>query len=358
MEIDILNYAKEMHCQELHMIVDEETGLQGIIAIHNTQLGPALGGCRCIPYPSTEAAVVDAIRLAQGMTFKAAVTNLPLGGGKSVLMKPDHIQDRVAYFKAVGRFIDSLNGRYITAVDSGTSPEDMDIIATETKHVLTTTHGVFSIADPSSLTAYGVMRGIEAAIKYRFDKNSLEGIHVAIQGLGHVGYSLASQLHAAGAKLTVYDINQRAVENAIIEFQASKAKSLEEIIKLKCDVFAPCALGGIINEKTIEELRAPIIAGCANNQLADPRNGITLAKKGILYAPDYVINAGALIYVAAEYSHSTEKEAKIQIDSIYDALTEIFTRASQENRSTSEIAYIIAMERLRKSSHDKIMESS
>lgn len=346
MEHDILDYAEAMQCQELHMTVDKESGLKAIIAIHNTFLGPALGGCRCIEYPSTSAAAVDAIRLAQGMTYKAAISNLPLGGGKAVLLRPKVIHDRTMYFKAVGRFVHSLNGRYITAVDSGTDTEDMDIIATETNYVTTTSHSLFSVADPSSLTAFGVQRGIQAAVKHKLNYDSLKDIHVAIQGLGHAGYNLAKQLKIAGARLSVYDINLDAMDRAVIELNASPIPTLEALLELKCDVFAPCALGAIINDDSVGRLNTPIVAGCANNQLDESRHGEALMRRGILYAPDYVINAGGLIYVAAQYNHITEAEAHKKIEDIYDTLTIIFKRADKEKRSTNEIADLLANEHL------------
>lgn len=346
MEPDILAYAEARHCQELHMIVEESTQLKGIVAIHNTTLGPALGGCRCITYPSTTAAVIDVIRLAESMTYKAALANLPLGGGKMVLMKPDIIYDRPAYFKAVGRFVDKLNGRYITAVDSGTSIEDMDVIALETRHVASTTHTDFSISDPSVVTAMGVVRGIEAAVKFKLGKTSLKGIHIGIQGLGHAGYQLAKQLHQAGAYLSVFDINPNAVNRCVVEFGVTPVQDLDLLLTLDCDVFAPCALGSILNDDSIFKLKAPIVAGCANNQLDAFRHGEDLAKRNILYAPDYVINAGGLIYVAAEINHITEIQAKQKVEDIYSTLMKIFERAEHENQSTNAIADTLAVERL------------
>lgn len=346
MSTDILDFAAKMHCQELHMQVDNATGLKGIIAIHDTTLGPALGGCRCVEYPSTTEAVLDAIRLARGMTYKSALAGLPLGGGKMVLMKPAHITDRVAYFKAAGRFVDSLQGRYVTAVDSGTSVEDMDIIATETKHVTSTSHGGLTVADPSVLTAHGVERGIEAAVKFKLKKDSLAGLHVTIQGVGHAGYNLAKNLHAKGVRLTIYDINKEAAKRCVTEFGATAVDSLDKLLSLECDVFAPSALGGVINDNTISKLKASIVAGCANNQLAESRHGMALLEKDILYAPDYVVNAGGVIYVAVNYSHITEAQAKQKIEHLYDTLMEIFTRSEKEKRATNEIADILARERL------------
>lgn len=347
MEQDILEYASEMNCKELHMAVDEETQLKSVIAIHNTALGPALGGCRLLEYPSTNAAVVDAVRLAQGMTYKAAISNLPLGGGKMVVLKPKTIKNRIAFFKKIGEVVDQLNGRYITAVDSGTSVEDMDIVATTTKHVTSTTSSQFTFADPSVLTARGVLRGIEAAVKFKVGKQNLKGIHVAIQGLGHAGYHLAKELSAAGAILTVYDIKPEAVARCIKEFGATAAPDFETLLVTPCDVFAPCALGAVLNDETIPALQAPIVAGCANNQLEQARHGVLLMKRGILYAPDYVVNAGGLIYVAAQFSHITEERAKQNIEEIYSTLFNIFERSEREHLPTNEIADKIAQEKVK-----------
>ncbi len=347
MGFDILNYASSLQCRELHMAIQDDIDLKAIVAIHNTTLGPALGGCRWIEYPSTESAVVDAIRLAQAMTYKAALARLPLGGGKLVLLKPKQVNNKETYFKAVGRFVNSLDGRYITAVDSGTSTNDMDIIATETKHVTSTTQSVFSVADPSIMTAEGVEKGIAAAVKIKLGRESLQGIQVSIQGLGHAGYHLAKNLHARGASLTVYDINPTAVDRCVQEFSAKTVNSIEALLALPVDVFSPCALGAILNDKTIPLLKAPIIAGSANNQLAESRHGVELMQRGILYAPDYVINAGGLIYVAAQISHMTEEAANLKVRGIYETLLEIFQRSQLENISPEEIANKIAEERLR-----------
>ncbi|MEY3182807.1 MAG: Leucine dehydrogenase [Pseudomonadota bacterium] len=349
MEEDILRYAERMGCQELHMTVDKTTGLHAVVAIHNVALGPALGGCRCLEYPDTFSAIEDAIRLARGMTYKAAISNLPLGGGKAVLLKPKKILDRTKYFRAFGRFLDNLGGRYITAVDSGTSTADMDAISIETAHVTnTTTHRLFSMADPSPMTATGVLRGIQAAVKFVLKKNSLKGIHVTVQGLGHVGYALVQQLQAAGARITVFDINPESVAKCCNEFGVDSVPTLEDLIETQADVFAPCALGAIINDKTIKKLQVPIIAGAANNQLAEDHHGDLLQQMNICYAPDYVINAGGLIYVAGQYTRMTENESKEKVNQIYDTLMTIFQRSVKEKQSTHKIADKIVEEKLQR----------
>lgn len=343
---DMLAYAEHMKCKELHMCVDVETGLKAIVAIHNTNLGPALGGCRWLEYNSTQDAVVDAIRLAQGMSYKSALSGLPLGGGKTVVMKPKTPVDEQAYFKALGRFIDHLGGRYITAVDSGTNSSHMDIILTETKHVTSHNQGVYSHSDPSPMTAFGVYRGVQAVVQYGMGRQDLEGVHVVIQGLGHVGYHLAGHLHRAGAKLSVFDINKEVERQAVEEFGATAIPSAEDVFEIPCDVFAPCALGAVLSEKTIPKLNCKMIAGAANNQLARSADAKRLLDRNILYAPDFVVNAGGIIYVAGEYYRHPESLTTDKISQIYDTLMEIFQRASRENQSTYQIAHDIALERI------------
>lgn len=339
---DFLDYAMSHGFGDLHFKVDEATGMKAIIAIHSTKLGPSLGGCRFIEYPDTGSAIMDAMRLARGMSFKAASVNLPLGGGKAVIIKPNKPFDRKAWFHAFGKFVDELNGRYITALDSGTQLGDMDIIAEHTRHVASLTcHN----GDPSPFTAKGIFRGIQAAVEFKMGKDNLRGLHVAIQGMGHVGYALARHLHEAGAKLTVADVNNILVNNAVNEFGAT-AVSTDAIHKTPCDVFAPCALGAIINDISINQLQTSIIAGAANNQLAHSYHGQLLHDKGILYAADYIINAGGLIYAASKYLHTHEDAVNQQIDGIGTSLIQIFERSKLENRPANEIADTLAMEKL------------
>lgn len=339
---DFLDYALSHGFGELHFKVDPATGMKAIIAIHNTKLGPALGGCRYISYPDTASALKDAMRLAKGMSYKAALVNLPLGGGKAVVIKPPYHHDRVAYMHRFGEFVNDLGGRYITALDSGTELSDMDIIGQHTRHVasLSSYNG-----DPSPYTAKGILRGIQAAVYFKLGTDSLNGLHIAIQGLGHVGYSLARQLHELGARLTVADVVPANVERAVLEFKATSVTT-ENIYKVPCDVFAPCALGAILNDITINQLQTTIVAGAANNQLAHSYHGQVLHDKGILYAPDYVINAGGLIYAASKYLNTPEEIVSAQMDSIGTSLLQIFQRSASENRPVSEIADTIAQERL------------
>ncbi len=323
--MDVFQEASVLGFGDIHMKVDADCGLHAIIAIHSTRLGPALGGCRCIPYVSTEAALLDAMRLARGMTYKAAISGLPQGGGKAVLIRPPEIREREAYFESFGRFVDSLGGRYITAVDSGTGPADMDVIARRTRHVACTSASKAGSGDPSPHTALGVRRGIEAAVRFAFGRETLEGVHIAVQGLGHVGYALARELHAFGARLTVCDVNEAVVRRSIDEFGA-KVVAPERIYEVSCDVFAPCALGGVIDDRTLPRIAARIVAGAANNQLAELRHGDRLHERGILYAPDYVINAGGIMQIALR----DEAILQAKLLGIYDTLTEIFRCSARE----------------------------
>lgn len=341
-EDDFLDYAMSHGFGDLHFKVDPETGMKALIAIHNTKLGPALGGCRFIEYPDIFAAITDAMRLARGMSFKAASVNLPLGGGKSVIVKPKGPFDRTAYMHQFGKFINEMNGRYITALDSGTVLSDMDTIAEHTSYVASLSK---YDGNPSPSTATGVLRGIQAAVAFKLKKDSLKGLHIAIQGLGQVGYNLAKYLHDLGARLTVADVSNAAVQKAVSELGA-KAVDTSEIHKVPCDVFAPCALGAILNDKTIPQLQTTIIAGAANNQLAHTIHGKHLHEKGILFAADYVINAGGLIFAASKYLHTSEEKVNQQIDGIYTSLMEIFTQSTQKNIPANEVADAIAQEKL------------
>jgi leucine dehydrogenase len=330
---------------EVHFKLDKSTGLRAIVAIHDTRLGPALGGCRFIPYDTDEAAIVDALRLARGMTYKAALAGLAHGGGKSVIMRPTSRFDRVALFRAFGKFLEDLRGHYITAEDSGTGLEDMEVIRTVTKNVtgVDPSHG--GSGDPSPFTALGVRRGIEAAVKFKLGKDSLAGIHVAVQGVGHVGSCLCKELHAAGAKLTVADVDGLKAERCVRDFGA-KTVPIDQISHVECDVFAPCALGAGLNDTTIPNLRTPIVAGAANNQLAEVRHGDDLHARGILYAPDYAINAGGLVNVAQEVKGYDAKIAREKTMQIFDTMMEIFDRSKKLGAPTHKVADMLVEEKL------------
>jgi leucine dehydrogenase len=343
--MDLFGHLKAYDYGEVHFKHDKATGLKAIVAIHDSRLGPALGGCRFLPYDTDEDAVVDALRLARGMTYKAAITGLAHGGGKSVLIRPKQHFDRVAMFRAFGKFVEDLGGHYITAEDSGTGLEDMEVIRTVTKHVtgVDTSHG--GSGDPSPFTALGVRRGIEACVKFVLRKAALEGVHVAVQGVGHVGYHLCKELNAAGAKLSVADVDPLKAERAQREFGA-EIVPLDKIFEIECDVIAPCALGSALNDTTIPRLKARIVAGAANNQLAQPRHGDDLHARGILYAPDYAINAGGLVNVAQEVLGYDPQKSREKTLKIYDTIWEIADRSAKTGAPTYRIADMLVEEKL------------
>ncbi len=340
----LMRYAELLGYGDIHFKIDHKTGLRSIVAINNLNRGPAIGGCRMVAYDTIDKAMIDAIRLGYMMSYKAAINELPHGGAKAVIIKPKVIRDREAFFEKFGEFVDELGGRYITAVDSGTSPIEMDIIAKKTKFVTCTTNSGAD-GDPSPLTALGVRRGIEAAVKFKLGRDSLEGVHITIQGAGHVGYYLAKECHALGAKLTVTDINEAAMLRCVEEFGASTCKP-NDIYDIKADVFAPCALGAILNTNTIQRLNVGIVAGSANNQLSHHQHAALLEERGILYAPDFLINAGGLIHVAVLYSKRGIDASLKQINDIYEKTYAIFERAASEHISPGVIAERIARERL------------
>lgn len=326
---------------------DAETGLRAIIAVHSTVLGPALGGCRMWAYATDEEALTDVLRLSRGMSFKNALADLPWGGGKSVIIGNARTDKSPAMMRAMGRFVESLGGRYITAEDVGTSPDDMFEIAKETKHV----RGVKGVGfDPSPGTAYGVFKGIEASVRERLNATDLKGIRVAVQGLGHVGYDVARQLHEAGAELTVTDIDRAALQKAEAELNA-KAVGLDEIYDADVDVYTPCALGASINDDTVDRIKAKVVAGAANNQLAEDRHGDRLAERDILYAPDYVINAGGVIHIYHEGPTFDRKAAFDHIGGIANTLSQIYARAKRDGVATHVAADRQAMDRLRPVAH-------
>ena len=343
--MNLFEHLEKYRYGEVHVRRDAESGLAAIVAIHDSRLGPALGGSRFIPYAHEELALVDALRLARGMTYKAAITGLPHGGGKSVIIKPSKAFDRTALFTEFGRFIENLGGRYITAEDSGTGVADMEIVRTQTRHVTGLPPKDGGGGDPSPYTALGVRRGIEACVKHAMGRSSLDGVRVSIQGVGHVGYYLAKELHALGARLTVSDIDASRTQRVRDELGATVVPN-EQIFSQEVDVFAPCALGAVLDDGTIPQLRARIVAGAANNQLAEPRHGDALQARGIVYGPDYAINAGGLVNVAQEYAGYDEKASREKVLRIYDTILEIVERAKSSGVSSDKVADQIVEEKL------------
>lgn len=325
---------------------DPETGLRAIIAVHDTALGPACGGCRMWPYASEAEAVRDVLRLSRGMSYKNAMAGLPLGGGKAVVIGDSRKDKTEAMMRAFGRVVEQLGGRYITAEDVGTTVADMQAMGQSTRHVAGLSKGSAASGDPSPFTAYGVFLGLKAAVRHRLGTDSLKGLRVAVQGLGNVGGNLARQLAEAGATLVVSDIHADAVARAVEAYGAT-ALPPERIHAAEVDVFAPCALGAVLHERSVAEMKASVVAGAANNQLATDPVGELLRQRGILYAPDYVINAGGIINVAAEVMHAYDRDAVLrQVERIPATLAEVFRRADADGRPTSEVADRMARERL------------
>ena len=340
-----MNITKKLtNTHELVLIGrDDEVGYHGIIAIHSTALGPAVGGTRFWNYDSEEEALTDALRLSHGMTYKSALAGLPLGGGKSIIIGNQSARDRTALLRAHGRFVDTLKGRYVTAEDVGTSPADMEIVRLETQYVA----GLIGRSgDPSPFTAAGVFRAIQASNQFLRRTSELSGLTVAIQGCGNVGYHLAKLLHGDGVKLVVSDVNSENLSRVVDEFGA-EAVAPNEIFSVKADVFAPCALGGVLNDETIPQLKVQIVAGSANNQLLEERHGTMLRDRSILYAPDYVANAGGVMNGCTELLGWTDAQAESKIVAIYDTLLRIFQSAEDEGITPNEAADRLAEERLK-----------
>ncbi|QIN80155.1 leucine dehydrogenase [Rubrobacter marinus] len=343
--MSIFEELAEFGCEQILFCRDEATGLRAIVAIHDTTLGPALGGCRMWPYGTEEEAVTDVLRLSRGMTYKAAVSGLALGGGKSVIIGDPDRDKSPELFRAFGRFVDSLGGRYIVAEDVGTTPEDMERVRSETPHVAGLDAARGGSGDPSVFTALGVLAGMRACVEEVYGSPSLEGRTVAVQGLGHVGYRLCRLLHEEGARLVVADLRPDAVARAVGEFGA-EAVEPAGILSVPCDVLAPCALGAVVSDATLPHLRCSVVAGSANNVLAEGRHGEALRDRGILYAPDYVINAGGLINVSGELEGYDEGRARGRVARIYDSVKNVVEISKRDGVPTNAAADRLALERL------------
>lgn len=330
----------------VYMASDAASGLKTIIAVHSTHLGPSAGGTRFWTYVDDMAALKDALRLSKAMSYKNAMASIPHGGGKGVILRPSGEFDREALFAAYGRTVNELGGRYYAAEDVGVSPSDMDVMKSETNFVAGLSRGKNASGDPSPITADGVFRCLKVAAKERFGTNELKGLRVAVQGLGHVGYALCQHLSEAGAKLVVADINKEAVKRAEDELGAS-AHDPETIHAADVDILAPCALGGIINAKSVDDIKARIVGGAANNQLAAAEMGEALRQHDILYCPDYVINAGGIINVAAELSGDFNPVwVDDKLDGITHTLQDILDTSKNENLPTNLVADRMARARI------------
>lgn len=334
----------------VHAFFDEKTGLKSIIAIHSTARGPAAGGCRMWDYASSQAALTDALRLSRGMSYKNAMADLDFGGGKAVILGDSRSQKTPALFEAFGRAVDSLNGAYWTAEDVGVSPSDLESTRQTTRYVAGLEGGAAASGDPSPVTAEGVFRGVRLCVERALNRD-LRGVRVAIQGVGHVGAYLAEKLHAAGAVLIIADINQTAL-NDVAARTGATIVSTDAIFDVEADVFAPCALGGAISPATLPRLKVKIIAGGANNQLADAMIGQTVFDRGILYAPDYVINGGGIINVAAEIRALEAGGAfdgpwvATKLDRLAQTLGEVIDQSIAEKRPANLVADEIARARI------------
>jgi leucine dehydrogenase len=349
----VFELMKDMEHEQVVFCHDPHSQLKAIIAIHNTTLGPALGGTRMWPYNSDDEAVVDALRLSRGMTYKAAISGLNLGGGKAVIIGDPSLKGE-ALWRRYGKFVNSLNGKYITAEDVNTSAADMEFIHQETKHVTGIPEYMGGSGDPSPFTAYGVYVGMKACAQKRWGNDQLQGKKILVQGVGHVGQYLVEHLVKEGAKVYISDINESRIQETKaahnVEFVHPDA-----MFDLDLDIYAPCALGATVNSESIPKLTCSIIAGAANNQLADETiHGRSLIEKGILYAPDFLINAGGLVNVAAEASgsYNSEKVTK-DVEKIYARILDIFTLSEKEHITTQEAAMRIAQKRINDVAHVK-----
>lgn len=336
------NHEQVVFCQ------DKETGLRAIIAIHDTTLGPALGGCRMWQYADEASAVVDVLRLSRGMTYKSAAAGLNLGGGKAVIIGNAKTDKNESLFRTYGRYIQSLGGRYITAEDVGTSVADMEWVQMETDYVTGISRALGGSGDPSPYTAMGCWMGMRASLKKTTGRDSLEGQTVSVQGVGHVGYHLVKHIVEDGGKAIICDIDEGNLKQAKDDFPGVEVVGINEIYGVDCDIFAPCALGAVINDQTIPELKCSIVAGSSNNILKDEkRHSEELQKRGILYAPDYVINAGGLINVANELEGYNPDRATLQTMGIYDITAAVFRIAEEDGCTTLKAADRLAERRIK-----------
>ena len=353
-QFDLFAGMENTQHEQVVFCQDHATGLKAIIAIHNTVLGPGLGGTRMWYYNHEKDALRDALRLSRGMTYKASVAGLNLGGAKAVIIGDPRTMKSEALMRKFGRFVENLNGKYITAEDVGTTTRDMEYLNMETDHVVGLPESMGGGGDPSPVTAYGVYMGIKSSAKKAYGNDSLAGKSVAVQGIGKVGMHLLEYLHKEGVKLYVADINDSALQAASKEFGATVVSN-DDIIGLDVDIYAPCALGGILNDTTIPQLKCQVIAGAANNQLEDEKiHGDLLKSKGIIYAPDFVINAGGLINVYSEYNGYVRESAMAQTEDIYNTILAIYGKADAANVNNQAAAIMHAEKRI----HDMMLVHS
>ena len=336
--------------EQVSYIEDQASGLKAFIAVHNTNLGPSVGGCRMYPYGSEAEALEDVLRLSRGMTYKSAVAGLPMGGGKAVIIGDPHADKTPALFKAMAEFVDQHQGLYVAAEDSGTAVADMQLMSESTEHVLGHEKDSKYGGDPSPFTAQGVFYAMQSAARYHWGSSDLSGVKVAIQGVGSVGFNLCRDLLEAGAQVVVADTHQNALRKA--ESIGASSVPIDEIHRVPADIFSPCAMGAILNDSSIPELSATIIAGGANNQLANHYHARILRKRGILYAPDFVANAGGIIDVYRQFKSATTQEVEQKIVAIDSTLSDIFELSDERDLDTQTIAEQFAEKRFKKQSAD------
>ena len=331
--------------EEVVLCYNKKVGLKAIIAIHNTALGPALGGTRMWNYNSEEEALTDVLRLSKAMTYKAAAAGLNLGGGKAVIIGDPKKDKTEALFRSFGIYVNSLHGKYITAEDVGTSVLDMEYIFMETPYVTGIPKAFGGSGDPSPHTAHGVLMAIKAAAKKKFNVDTIKGLRIVVQGLGHVGQFLVQSLVKEGAIVSVADIDQEKIRRFCSQYNIENIDP-NKVLSSECDILSPCALGAVINDQTINTLKCQVVVGAANNQLAEPRHGQELLQRGILYAPDYVVNAGGLMNVFVELEGYSPERAKQKTNEVYNNLMEVFNIAEEEGITTNEAANRLAEKRL------------
>ena len=343
--MDFERLYKEGH-EEVVFFSDPSCNLKAIVAIHSTVLGPALGGTRMWPYASTDEAITDVLRLSKGMTYKSSISGLNLGGGKAVIIGDPEKDKTEALLRSYGRYIESLKGRYITAKDVNVTVKDIEHIFTETDYVVGTSRVCGGSGDPSPYTAEGVFRGIEATCARAFGERSVRGRRVVLQGVGAVGAHLGKILQENGAKIFFTDINSSNVERFKEMAPTAEWVELESVYDIDCDIYSPCALGATVNDQTIERLKCKIICGSANNQLAEPRHGKILRQRGIVYGPDYLVNAGGLMNVSIEFEGWSEQRVMAMIDTIFDTTMKIFKISDEKDISVAEATDVLAELRL------------
>lgn len=340
--MEIFEALAEREHEQLVFWSEPAIGYKGLIAIHDTTLGPALGGTRFWNYSCEQEAVIDVLRLSRGMTYKASIAGLNLGGGKSLIIGDNRTIHREMLFRAHGRAVESLKGRYITAEDVGTSVDDMEFVRMETSSVV----GIRGRSgDPSPITAYGVYRGIKACATHRYGSDDLSDKHLTVQGLGNVGYHVCQHLASEGARLTVTDIDPQRVQKVVDDFGACPVEP-DEIYAVDADIYTPCALGAVVNDDTLQVLKVDIVAGAANNVLGRAEHGSELHRRGVLYAPDYVINAGGLCNVYGELHEWSAEQSKQKAGEIFNTLQRIFERAAEDGIPTNQAADRVAQQRI------------